>query len=422
MAAATQTLPTEIDEGGAFQFQGTKLLLTYPTHVDKRLCVNQISAAVGGANGAADFKFIRCAHETGMSQGVAYAHTHVLINFGKVWRCRSSRRLDLTVGDQTLHPNWRPVKTPTHWRNATEYIAKEDPENQDLIAVRCLARDIWDCSTAAEALERFAKTPSDAPGILTMYAAKPRDVDVDDDVEPDYPWQMEIRALIETKPSASAIHWIFDPRGQNGKTTLTRFLASRKAAYMCKHSGGSINFATLVQSAIAAGWDQRCWIFDLSRSTEDNAIYGPIEDIKDGMVTATKYRGESIVINRPHVIVMANFLPKLMALSMDRWRIFQIVGRSLIRLSAYKLLAHPEYGHCSRTQSDAPDIAHVLEDPKDAPARGKTRSVSGGASGIPTEGNPSIGGGLTLNKASAPVPDLESVFNELLDPEPGSPE
>lgn len=360
-------LPTH--NNSKFDFQGQKLLLTYPTHLDKEECITSLALSAGGRSQKPfEFKFIRCAHEIGNANGVEYPHTHVLIDFGRSFKARDCRRFDLRVDEETLHPNWHPIKTQTHWRNSLNYIAKEDPENEDLKSAPSIAQSIWACATPAEALEKHMRNPSDAPGILAAFAAKPRDESAcnTDDVFPDYPWQKKICKLIEGKPSPSAVHWIFDPWGQNGKTTLTRFLCASKRAYMCKHSGGSINFATIVQSAINGGWDQRCWIFDLSRSTEDNAIYGPIEDIKDGMITASKYRGESLVFKRPHVFVMANFLPKLLSLSLDRWNIYQILDHDLVKLDTFKLLKHPEYGARARMQKGvSDDLLQVVSDASD---------------------------------------------------------
>ena len=43
------------------------------------------------------------------------------------------RRFDVPVEDIVIHPNWRPMKSATHWRNCVKYIAKQDEENADLL-------------------------------------------------------------------------------------------------------------------------------------------------------------------------------------------------------------------------------------------------------------------------------------------------
>lgn len=43
--------------------------------------------------------------------------------------------------------------------------------------------------------------------------------------------------------------------------------------------------------------------------------------IKDGFITATKYVGGSMMFAEPHVIVFANFLPNVYAMSLDRWEV-----------------------------------------------------------------------------------------------------
>jgi len=70
-----------------------------------------------------------------------------------------------------------------------------------------------------------------------------------------------------------------------------------------------------------------------------------MEAIKNGLVTNTKYQGGTTINQRPHLIVMANFLPQVSRLSIDRWDIrelisqvddhkFVVVAR---RLDAYKV-------------------------------------------------------------------------------------
>lgn len=314
------SLPPSVDSepGKKFYFQGQKLLLTYASlHIEKDPLLEFVAACAG-----LEPKFIRAAHETGTSTGVPYLHTHVLVDFGKRFQSRDCRRFDWNSGNGILHPNFRPVKSPDHWRNCVQYIAKEDPENQDLLVKSCVGV-IWDAPSLQDALLASCNDFSDAVGITSIWNARPLRAPV---VElPNHPWQTSCLELIKGKPHPRAIHWFFDPVGDTGKTWLSRYLMANKLAYCVKQCCGSYHFATVIQSAISSGWNQRCFVFDLPRSMEDLSFYGPLEEVKDGHVTAVKYQGGSLVFNQPHVLVFANFLPRREKLSHDRWRVYTIL-------------------------------------------------------------------------------------------------
>lgn len=312
----TNTLDTS---SKTFRFQGQRLMLTYRSHIDKEALI----AFIKTASGIKNLAFARCAHETG-DENHPYEHTHVVVDFGKPWQCKNCRRLDYSTGEGVIHPNWHPIKTATHFRNAKRYLCKEDADNLDLsdnADSGCISK-IWAQPTLGDALLTCAASPAQVPGIIAAYAARPGpQVTVD---IPTRPWQVEILDLIAGPPDKRDIHWIYDPVGATGKTWLARYLLVNKLAYVVKQCGGSYHFATVMANAIASGWDQRVMVFDLPRSTEEHSIYAPIEEVKDGMVTALKYQGGTLVFNQPHVLIFANYMPKLEAMSLDRWKIHTI--------------------------------------------------------------------------------------------------
>lgn len=328
-----------------FSFQGQKLLLTYPTHVDKQLTVSTIQAIA-----SLTFKFVRVAHETGED---GYAHSHVLIDFGKSFKCRNARRFDLKAGtvnavgtigkngntravlpSDVLHPNWRPVKTITHWKHCTRYLAKQDPENADLTEEKDLVSSVWNAPTLQDALAANVKKFTDVGGIMQLYAARPSTVDRT--LRDPSPWQQFVIDLVETEPHPRHVHWIFDPVGGCGKSKLADHLVSLRKAYVVENVGRHSDFATIITNAVNNGWDGRCFIFDLPRSLDGrDSIYGPIEAVKTGRVTATKYSGGTVFLPSAttHVFVFANFAPDITKLSHigsgSRWQIYTVDTQAL---------------------------------------------------------------------------------------------
>ena len=80
---------------------------------------------------------------------------------------------------------------------------------------------------------------------------------------------------------------------------------------------------------MAAAHAAPTYFIQYPRSKEPYVSYECLETLKDGLWTTAKYEGEVVVRNSPHVVVFANFPPNTAALSMDRWKIGEIVDDRL---------------------------------------------------------------------------------------------
>lgn len=305
------------EEDKKFIFANQKVLLTYKTHLNKLKYIDWIQELT-----CLTMKFIRLAHEIGLNDDkFPYEHTHILVDFGKPFRTRDIRKFDY----EDIHPHIKFVKDKKHWNSNLQYIAKEDIENKDLLIIPSFSGAVWACESKSEALT-LATKPSEVMGILTMYQNKPRihtDIEVMD-LNCFHPWQTSILDIILGKPHPRKILWIYDPDGNSGKSRLTKYLHANRLAYALSNVGGMKDFGTIVENALDNEWDGRCMIFDLPRSAETKSFYEPLEAIKNGMITSTKYVGGTSVINNPHIVVLCNFLPILENMTWDRWDIYMI--------------------------------------------------------------------------------------------------
>lgn len=296
----------EVDEL-KFKCQWMRIFLTYKTHLDKAMYKTL-------ANDRWKPKELWIAHESG-DKTHAYEHTHVYIDFGRTYNTRNPRHFDV----EDIHPNIRPVTCRSHTEHIRRYMCKEDTSNLYLLEAVSCADVIWRKNTIQDAI-RTAKRPSDVPGIVTAWKYKP------DEFSPKAPeqwrpWQQQILDIIEEEPDDRTIYWLIDKKGGCGKTFLTKYLAMTGKAFVVSAFGGTRDISTVISGAIASGWDKRVFIADLPRSAEVKAIYEPLEAIKNGLITSTKYEGRTMVFKSPHVIVFANFEPNVRALSRDRWGI-----------------------------------------------------------------------------------------------------
>lgn len=304
-------LPT-IDES-KFRIQNQKLFLTYSTHIVKVDLIKHLSCIF-----KCEPKFIRCCHENGKD---GYEHTHVLIDIGKPFQSRNARIFDFN----NIHPNIKKILTPTHWNNSKNYIAKEDPDNADLIQ-KNICDLVWSNETTADALRNNVSQFSDVMGIITLMQFKPLPYHNPTVFEKLRPWQEKLEKDLEFPPNDRQIIWYVDLKGGSGKTCFMDYYEDKypKKSYGINQLGGARNIATIIESAIESGWTSHVVFINLSRSSECKDIYEPLEMIKDGRVTTTKYRGRTYRFNRPHVVVFANFYPNTTKLSADRWDIRSI--------------------------------------------------------------------------------------------------
>lgn len=130
------------------------------------------------------------------------------------------------------------------------------------------------------------------------------------------PFQNDVLELVKGKPSLRTVLWIYDSVGNTGKSQLADHIADNVDNFIVINNGKTSDIAYL--------WKGENVIIDLSRTTSERVNYEIIEQLKNGRVFSTKY--ESVVkrYNRPHVIVLSNFLPDIRTMSEDRWDIREI--------------------------------------------------------------------------------------------------
>lgn len=307
--------------GGKFRLQNQKMILTYKTHLNKMEYLNHIMTTFANYTP----KFIEVAHETG-DETNPYPHSHVLIDWSKPFQSTNSRVFDY----MEIHPHIKTLRTSTHWRNSVRYIAKEDKSLAHLKEdVMPITDKVWACNTLEDALLKNANKPSDVSGIITLYKLKPAEE------KPKMPyvphlWQKQLFEKLD-KPTSwfdRKIIWVFETNGNTGKSYFGEHWSRTdpKRFYYINAISSARDFASVIKTAKDSGWCGHCLIIDLTRSHEDrDYMYVPLEMIKSGIITVTKYEGGTIDLGtRPHVCVFANWPPNTSKLSLDRWDINRI--------------------------------------------------------------------------------------------------
>lgn len=314
---------TELDVNN-FNFAQQKCLLTYKTHLHKFEFIDNFKKLVEKQL-KGEPKFIRLAHESGDEQ-INYNHTHVLVDFGKRFQTKNCRFFDYSIilngVLEVIHPNIRKITSKSHWDNCVQYLAKEDEDNRDLIVKKPCTQvlSIWEKSSLQEAVASVKLR--DVPAAIAAYNVKPDTFIKEPKWHTPMEWQQRIIDDISKPPNNRSIIWIFDNDGLAGKSSFIDYVEyyfpdkSRTITQL----GDSYHGATLIKNEIE-GWTGDTIFIDLARSQNSDKIYPVLEDIKNGRISTLKYQGKTIRFHTCHVVVFANFLPKLEAMSMDRWDI-----------------------------------------------------------------------------------------------------
>lgn len=133
------------------------------------------------------------------------------------------------------------------------------------------------------------------------------------------PWQKRIRDLSQMEFYDRHIHWYYDPIGGRGKSSLAKYMY-----YHHKILTLTIGKCSDILNLVSKFQNRPMYMFDIARSVPSSAmteIYTAIEYVKSGYFINTKYDTCPVIMDTPHVIVFSNHLPKMSALSQDRWKI-----------------------------------------------------------------------------------------------------
>lgn len=303
--------------------QFTYVLLTYPTHLDKQAYISWISSIHS-------VKGIQIAHEKSSST-TEYEHSHVVIHFSKRVRTRDESLRDFDYPNhqptdlhpqEMLHPNIKILQGAKAYKDALKYISKEDTTVS--VETPSICDLVWDCETLEDALSKYVQKPSDVPGIIALFKAKPI-TSLWTGIEP-RDWQIPFYDMIRDDFSERKVYWLRS-EGNSGKTYFLKYMIQEHPgdtlliadAYLTK------DIALIIKNAIDQGNSCRYIFFDCARAfTFPKQFYQMLERCKDGLMTSTKYMSSSVAFRNSVLVVMANQWPDVSTLTWDRWSCYSI--------------------------------------------------------------------------------------------------
>lgn len=194
-----------------------------------------------------------------------------------------------------------------------------------------VAELVWDQPDIRTALIPLGnKANGNGNSILKYYDSKPP---VPQEREfSHYSWQNELLYMLTTTDAHPRhIYWFVDLKGGAGKTEFGTYVHCKvpRRFWLVTEFRTMADIATVIDNALKQGWDGHCVIVDIPRQCTDldlDAVYNAIESIKNGIVTVSKYQSKLVTLpKRPHVVVFSNVFPNVKKLSLDKWKLFELV-------------------------------------------------------------------------------------------------
>ena len=129
-------------------------------------------------------------------------------------------------------------------------------------------------------------------------------------------WQKIIMEDIKKKDDRKII-WVYDEKGNAGKTTFAKYLCKNYGALYVSGKSADIKYA--IAQCLEEDKEVEICIWDFPRSLENYVSYEAIEAVKNGIFFNSKYESGMCVFESPCVIIFSNFEPDYEKLSKDRW-------------------------------------------------------------------------------------------------------
>ena len=149
-------------------------------------------------------------------------------------------------------------------------------------------------------------------------------------------WQEQALQLIAS-PTERKIIWLTGRHGNEGKSWFQCYIEAYYGFHRVARVDlriGHANICQVLKKQSLASID--IFLFNDTRSVAGDKFnfYRILEDIKDGLATASKYNNDNIRFKTPNTLmVFSNIIPNTKKLSRDRWEIYDINADELVDVS-----------------------------------------------------------------------------------------
>lgn len=143
-----------------------------------------------------------------------------------------------------------------------------------------------------------------------------------------YTWQAELEKELLGPVNDRKIIWICGKNGNEGKTAFVKYM-NWYHSYQFVTGGKTGDIGESLKDWLSSA---KGVIVDYPRNMDpEEYCYDTLEMFKNGMMSLTKYKSVNRSFTSKHLVVFSNHLPKLDAMSEDRWDVRMLEGRNFRR-------------------------------------------------------------------------------------------
>lgn len=147
-----------------------------------------------------------------------------------------------------------------------------------------------------------------------------------------YVWENYVYDILIQEPDPRKIIWLYDEVGCSGKTTFSKWLYQNLDGVIVLSGSGDNMKNGIIEYLEVNHKLPTIVIMNIPRTKKNFMSWCGIEEIKDMFFFSGKYHGGFVCGKPPALVCLANSLPDVRKVSLDRWDIFHIVDEGLERV------------------------------------------------------------------------------------------
>jgi len=336
-ALLENTLKVVDETGTKFRFKGKKVFLTYPGHLNKAEYSHWIRSRFSTHE-----LHVVIAHE-GADSATNYDHSHVLIQSNKDMDIKNPRGFDYESNEsENPHPNIQKIAGKLHLKNIYRYLCKEDKSNLFLLekgeakVELSLIEKLSECNTLYEALQLYqgkGKGKFSAMELKAMWPCRKRKQIRAPYIPKLRTWHPKVLGVIggaikEMNPRS--VYGFRGREGGEGKSDIGYELVRRFPTKWRYIENVPLEWGRIVTHLVRFvedGWDQTGIVIDIPREGDTKGFCTILENLKSATWTTYRYDLPQIEGHRfMQVVFFCNKFPILTGLSLDRWRLYDLIA------------------------------------------------------------------------------------------------
>jgi hypothetical protein len=239
------------------------------------------------------------------------------------------------------------------WKVEVSSRKKEEEKlAEELILEKGMAKAEEEWAEQDLDLDFFKKVKKNVMRKIYLKKRSDRRKQAERDAKMFYPWQKYLAEQLEKTPDNRTVWCVLDEKGCNGKSHFQRVIMDLYDEDVLIMTSDKTRNMTYLASQKS---EYKILIINVARQCKTVNLKA-LEEIKDGVVTSTKYRAKIRRNDPPHMVLLSNTPLDWNGLSSDRWKILYIKpGQDPANKDAFEIFTLSEYLSYVLEKKKSPD-------------------------------------------------------------------